>query len=140
MRRRHFIVALPAAVACLQRVGAEQVPTVPRIGYLGAASLGQSQRVLDAFHRRLSELGHIKGRSLEIEYRFANGEHDRLPKLAAELVELKVDLLVAAPTQAVLAAKDATSTIPIVMVAGPDPVPLGWAHSLSHPSENLTGV
>src|SRR5215217_8011632 len=109
MRRREVVVALAGAMGWPQSVCA-QASKLQRIGYLGGASLAQSRRVLDAFQGRLKELGYVEGRSIVIEYRFADGEHDRLPHLAAELVEAKVDLLVAAPTQAVVAAKDATTT------------------------------
>src|SRR3954468_2296649 len=140
MRRREVIFALTVLTAFPPSVRAPQPGKIPRIGYLGGASLIQSRNVLDAFQRRLIELGHVEGRSFAIEYRFADGEHDRLPELAAELVAAKVDLLVAAPAPAVVAAKEATKIIPIVMIAAPDPVALGWMDSLTRPSGNLTGL
>jgi putative tryptophan/tyrosine transport system substrate-binding protein len=139
MRRREVIVAITGALAWPQSV-CPQAAKLHRIGYLGGASLAQSRRVLDAFQGRLKELGYVEGRTITIDYRFADGEHDRLPQLAAELVQTKVDLLVAAPTQAVVAAKDATKTIPIVMIGAPDPVALGWMDNLTRPSGNLTGL
>ena len=96
--------------------------------------------MLGAFQQRLRQLGHVEGQTIIIEYRFADGEHDRLPQLATELVNEGVSLLVAAPSQAVVAARDATNVIPIVMIAGPDPVSLGWMDSLARPSGNLTGI
>ena len=140
MRRREVILALSGVAALSGWAQAQQGTKTLRIGYLGSASLVQSRRVLGAFQQRLRQLGHVEGQTIIIEYRFADGEHDRLPQLATELVNEGVSLLVAAPSQAVVAARDATNVIPIVMIAGPDPVSLGWMDSLARPSGNLTGI
>jgi putative ABC transport system substrate-binding protein len=95
--------------------------------------------VVEAFRTRLQELGYVDGQSIVIEQRWAEGERDRLPRLAEELVNLEVDVIVAVSTAAVIAAKNATATIPIVMINVGDPVALGLVDSLARPSGNLTG-
>ena len=101
----------------------QQTSKVHRIGYLGFGAAAPDLQ--QAFRRRLRELGWVEGQNLTIEYRFAEGQYDRLPGLADELVRLKVDVIVAAGTPPSLAAKNATQTIPIVMVGAADPVRLG---------------
>jgi putative ABC transport system substrate-binding protein len=113
---------------------------VPRIGYLGATSPSDRPPLLDAFRQRLRELGWVEGQNVLIDYRFAEGRLDRLPDLAAELVQLKVDLIVSLGTQGVTAAKNVTETIPIVMIAVRDPVGTGLIASLARPGGNVTGV
>ena len=141
MRRRAFIAGLACAAATLPNpVRGQAAQRVARIGYLGGASRDQSRRVLAAFHKRLQELGHVEGRSIIIDWRFADGDNERLPLLAAELVDTKPDLIVAGPTPAVIAAQNATNTIPIVMIAAGDPVLAGWMDSLARPPANLTGI
>ena len=105
----------------------------------GSVSAGFQARD-DAFRQGLRDLGHVEGRTITIEYRFAGERFDRLVELAADLVRLKVDVIVAVVTQASLAAKDATSSIPIVMVAVSDPVGSGLVASLRHPGANVTGT
>ena len=119
---------------------AQQAARVYRIGYLSAPSRESVQRGLDAFLQRLQELGWVDGKNLAIEYRWAEGHVGRLPELAAELVERKVDLIVAPATSAALAAKAATSRIPIVMIFPGDPVELGLVASLNQPGGNVTGT
>jgi len=116
--------------------GAQQAPKVPRIGVLWPTS--PSPRI-DEFRAGLRELGYVEGRTIEIEYRYAKGDLDRLPELAAELVQLKVDVIVALNTFAARPARDATGTIPIVMVSG-DPVGTGLVASLARPGRNVTGL
>ena len=141
MRRRAFMAGFAGAAATLPiPVRVQSAQRVARIGYLGGASRDQSRRVLAAFHKRLQELGHVEGRSIIIDWRFADGYNERLPPLAAELVDAKPDLIVAGPTPAVIAARNATNTIPIVMIAGGDPVLAGWMDSLVRPPANLTGI
>jgi putative ABC transport system substrate-binding protein len=111
---------------------------VPRIGFLGMDSQMQAEWVA-AFRDGLQSLGYVDGRTVVVEYRFAEGHFDRLPQLTAELVALKVDVVVTAAPPAVLAVQGATRTIPIVMVVH-DPVGMGFAASLSHPGGNITGV
>jgi putative ABC transport system substrate-binding protein len=120
---------------------AQQAGKVPRIGFLGVTSPSDRPSHLDAFRQRLRELGWVEGQNIVIDYRYAEGRVDRLPDLAAELVRLKVDLIVAsAGTQAATAAKNATETIPIVMIALRDPVGTGLIASLARPGGNVTGV
>ena len=115
---------------------AQQVKKVPRIGFLSPTS--DDSRV-EAFRQGLRELGYVDGQNITIEYRWANGRFDKLPELAAELVHLKVDVVVAVVTQASLAAKTTTGTIPIVMIGVSDPVGSGLVFSLVRPGANITG-
>jgi putative ABC transport system substrate-binding protein len=119
---------------------AQQAGKVPRIGFLGVTSASDRPPLLDAFRKRLRELGWVEGQNIVIDYRFAEGRLDRLPDLAAELVRLKVDVIVSLGTQGVTAAKSATGTIPIVMIAVRDPVGTGLIASLARPGGNVTGV
>ena len=120
---------------------AQQAGKVPRIGFLGVTSPSDRPSHLDAFRQRLRELRWVEGQNIVIDYRYAEGRVDRLPDLAAELVRLKVDLIVAsAGTQAATAAKNATETIPIVMIYVRDPVGTGLIASLARPGGNVTGV
>jgi putative ABC transport system substrate-binding protein len=113
-----------------------------RIGYLvgGSAAAGESARLSDAFRAALVELGWAEGQNLAIEYRFAEGRFERLPQMAADLVRMNVDLIVASPTPAAVAARNATDVIPIVMVSVGDPVGLGLIASLAKPGRNVTGL
>jgi putative tryptophan/tyrosine transport system substrate-binding protein len=120
--------------------GAQQQPKLPRIGFLGGASVSSYAARIDAFRQGLNELGYTEGKNIVIEYRYADGKLDRLPALAKELVGLKLDVIVAAPTPSVLAAKKASTTIPIVFVSVVDPVASGLVASLARPGENITGL
>ena len=126
----------------LAPLAAEAQPAgkVPRIGFLGTRSPSDTAPYLDAFRQGLRERGWVEGQNIVIEYRFAEGRFDRLPDLAAELVRLKVDIIVAAPTPAAAAAKNATATIPIVGISLGDPVGLGLIASLARPGGNVTGL
>ena len=118
---------------------AQQPKKVPRIGYvLGTGQAGRSND--EAFRRGLRDLGYIVGETILIEYRDSEGNADRIPSLVAELVQLKVDVLVAIPTSAIRAAKQATKTIPIVMITTADPVAAGLVDSLARPGGNITGL
>jgi len=141
MERRAFIGMITGGfLAAPLGAGAQQVGKVYRIGYLNAAGPPPSA-TLDAFKDALREFGYVEGKNLRIDYRFAEGRYDRLPDLAAELVRLKVDIIVTVPTQATAAAKNATKTIPIVMISGSvDPVGLGLVASLARPGGNVTGL
>lgn len=124
-------------------VRAQQPATrMRRIGYLvgGSAAAGESARLSDAFRTALAELGWAEGQNLSIEYRYAEGQFDRLPRMATDLVRMNVDLIVASPTPAALAARNATDAIPIVMVSVGDPVGLGLVASLANPGRNVTGL
>jgi putative ABC transport system substrate-binding protein len=127
------------AVAPLD-AGAQQAGRIYRIGYLSTPTRESVEHGLGAFLRTLRGLGWIEGQNLIIEYRWAEGNVDRLPGLAAELVERKVDVIVAPAGSAALAAKNATSSIPIVMIFAPDPVETGLVASLRRPGGNITGT
>lgn len=120
---------------------AAQQTTGYRLGYLdGGSATAESKRLLSVFRQRLNELGYREGQNLTIEYRWAEGNYDRLPELAAELAGLKVHIIVAAVAQAARAAKQATRTIPVVMVGAVDPVGLGLVKQHARPGENVTGL
>src|SRR5215467_2866895 len=134
-----FLVAL--AVFALSAAAEAQQPTkVPRIGFLDNSTASGRAGLLEAFRQELSKLGWIEGKNITIEYRFAEQKNERLPELAAELVRLKVDLIVASGGPTPLAAKKATSTIPIVMPTSADPVGEGLVASLARPGGNVTGL
>jgi putative tryptophan/tyrosine transport system substrate-binding protein len=121
---------------------AQQTGRVPRVGYLSpfSGSDAQIQRQVDAFRQGLRELGYIEGQNIAIEFRWAKGKYDRLPDLAAQLVSLKVDIIVATGLPAIQAAKQATGIIPIVMATSLDPVATGFVASLARPGGNITGL
>jgi len=133
-------LALGLLLAPLLAADAQQAGKVPRIGFLQTGSPSDTLPRLDAFRQGLRELGWVEGQNIVIDYRFAEGRFDRLPDLAAELVRLKVDIIVAVPTPAVTAAKKATETIPIVMIGVGDPVGTGLIASLARPGGNVTGL
>src|SRR5215831_14969056 len=135
------LILLPALLAAPLAADAQQTGKVPRIGFLSLTSPSDRPPLLDAFRQRLRELGWIEGQNIVIDYRYAEDRVDRLPDLAAELVRLKVDLIVAsAGTQVATAAKNATATIPIVMIFVRDPVGTGLIKSLARPGGNVTGT
>jgi putative ABC transport system substrate-binding protein len=141
MRRREFIVLVGGAIACPMGVRAQhRAGKVARIGYLRVTSPSDRPPLLDAFRQRLRELGWVEGQNIVLDYRFAEGRLDWLPDLAADLVRLKVDVIVSLGTQGVTAAKNATETIPIVMIAVRDPIGTGLIASLARPGGNVTGV
>jgi putative ABC transport system substrate-binding protein len=133
---------LAAVVGFAASLAADAQPTgkVYRIGYLSIGSASMYTRPLEAFRQRMHELGWDEGRNVLIEYRFADGQADRLPALAQELVRLKVDLVVASPTPSAMAVKDFTRTIPIVGLSLTEPVAVGLVPSLAHPGGNVTGL
>jgi len=139
-RRRFLATTGAAALTAPLAAKAQQAGKVYRIGFLSSTSASTARNVLEAFRQGLGELGWVEGRNVVIEYRFSEGQHDRLPELAAELVGLKVDVIAAGPTPPALAARNATRTIPIVMTAVGDPVRLGLVASLARPGGNVTGV
>jgi putative tryptophan/tyrosine transport system substrate-binding protein len=119
---------------------AQQPTKVPRIGYLAVAPLAAASERIEPFRQGLSELGYLEGKTIIIEWRSADGKPDRMPTLAAELVQLKVSVIVTAGTGATRPAKEATSTIPIVMAQDDDPVANGFVASLARPGGNITGL
>jgi putative ABC transport system substrate-binding protein len=143
MDRRAFLAGAAALLAAPRAAEAQQAGKVPQLGYLSALSGSdpQLQRSLDGLRQRLRELGYVEGQSLSIEYRWAEGKVEQLPHLAAELVRLKVDVIVASGGLPVAqAAQKATNTIPIIMTGPADPVATGLVASLARPGGNITGL
>ena len=136
MDRRAFITVLAGGTIAAPLVVMAQLPKTPRIGLLSVGSATTA----DDFRQGLRELGYVEGQNILIEYRWAQGRLDRLPELANDLVRLKVDVIVSAGVAATRAAKQATSTIPIVMSAATDPLGAGLISSLARPGGNITGV
>src|SRR5882672_1051077 len=134
MNHKVIIVLLAASILiCFHLADAQQTGKVPRLGFLDNSTASGSAVFVEAFRQELSKLGWIEGKNITIEYRFAEQKLERLPGLAADLVRLKVDLIVTSGGPTPLAAKGATSSIPIVMTSFPDPVGAGLIASLARP-------
>ena len=141
MREKIIGFALTAVILVSVHLAEAQQPAkIPRIGYLTASSLSVNPARIEAFRQGLRELGYIEGKNIVIEWRSSEGKADRLPALAAELVRLKVDVIVTSGPVATRAAKEATTTIPIVMAQDIDPVGSGFVASLARPGGNITGL
>ena len=139
MRRRDFIIVIGRA-AVAWPVGVHAQHKIPRIGFMGNSTAALETNLVDAFREGLRELGYEEGRNIAIEYRWADGNYDRFPTLAEELIAARVDAIVTAGTPAALAVKRATTTVPLVMVAVGDPIGTGLVSSLARPGGNLTGL
>ncbi|HEX6438027.1 MAG TPA: ABC transporter substrate-binding protein, partial [Candidatus Binatia bacterium] len=130
-----------AFLTCAAPAEAQQRSTIPKIGYVSATGDSSNQGVyVEALRRGLKELGYVEGKNITVEYRGARGETGRIPRLVRELVQLKVDVLVAPVLPAIRAAKEATRTIPLIMVISEDPVAAGLVDSLARPGGNITGL
>jgi putative ABC transport system substrate-binding protein len=138
MKRREFITLLGGAAAvCPLGLAAQQGRK--RIGFLGTSSFALERHLVDAFVQTLHELGNVEGENIAIEYRWAEGQDNCLPKLAAELVRLRPDVIVTTGTPGTIAAKQATSTIPIVFASSGNPISAGLVTSFARPGGNITG-
>jgi putative ABC transport system substrate-binding protein len=144
MRRREFIAATIGCVALtlalMPTSYAQQKEKIPRVGFMGNSTAALEANLIKAFRDGFRELGYEEGRNIEIVFRWAKGNYARFPKLIAELLAHKVDVLVTAGTPATLAVKKATSTVPLVMVAVGDPVGTKIVPNLAHPGGNITGL
>jgi putative tryptophan/tyrosine transport system substrate-binding protein len=140
MKRREFITLLGGAVTWPLAARAQQpAERVPRVGFLGSATAAGSTKAIDALRMGLREFGYVEGRNIVIEFRWAEEKYDRLPQLVRELIATRVDLLITHGTPGTRAAKQATSTIPIVMAISGDAVATGLVSSLARPEANVTG-
>ena len=140
MRRRDFIAAFAGTAAAWPLAARGQKSALPTIGFLSGASSGNYQPFVTAFKEGLKQTDYVEGRNVAIEYRWAESQYDRLPKLAADLVDNRPTVIMASGNAAAVAAKTATATIPIVFTSGVDPIQIGLVTSFNRPEGNVTGV
>jgi putative tryptophan/tyrosine transport system substrate-binding protein len=140
VRRRDFIKTLAGLASLWPLVARAQRSTTPVIGFLDATSFDKYAPFVEAFRKGLREVGFVDGHNVTIEFRWAEGQYSRLPRMAAELVQNKVAVIVATGITAARAAKGATTTTPIIFQTGGDPIKFGLVNSFSRPGQNVTGV
>ena len=139
MMSERLVILLLLSLLLPAGIEAQQSARIARIGYLSAVSAEVDKNRLSHFQQRMQELGYREGKNIKLEQRYADGKFGKIPELVAELIQLRVDVLVVFGDTAILAAKNATSTIPIVMTLHPDPVGDGIIASLARPGGNVTG-
>jgi putative ABC transport system substrate-binding protein len=140
MIRRIICPLIIFLLSIVTLAAAQQTKNVPRIGFLGGSSAAAYSGFIDAFRKSLRDLGYVEGQNIAIEYRYADGKRDRLSDLSADLIRLKVDVILVSGSLAIGALKNATKTIPIVMTTVEDPVAQGFVDSLARPGGNITGL
>src|SRR5262249_35718397 len=140
MKKNTVLILCALLLALCVSAGAQQPGKIFRLGFLDNSTASGSAALVDAFRQELSKLGWIEGKNVTIEYRFGEGKRDHLPELAADLVRVKVDLMVVAGDPAASAAKQATASTPIVMASASDPLGFGLVASLARPGGNVTGL